>query len=260
MELYESIVLEWLAQHYWPFVRISSMLLTMAVFSGQGIPARIKIFFAMAISIAVAPAIPPIQAPFDTVSPAGMLVTIQQIIIGVALGFMSLLAVNTFALAGQVLGMQIGLGFAAMVDPNSGQQVPVVAQFYLMLATLIFLALDGHLLMIRMVAASFDMVPVGQTGLDPDAFFYIASWAVWMFNAALGFAISAMISILLINLSFGVMTRASPQLNIFTVGFPITMISGLLILWLTVGNFIVHFENQWQRAISGMCFILGGSC
>lgn len=260
MELYESTVLEWLAQHYWPFVRISSMFMTMAVFSGQGIPARIKIMFAFVISIAVAPAIPPIEASFETVSPAGMLVTIQQIIIGVALGFVSLLAINTFALAGQVLGMQIGLGFAAMVDPNSGQQVPVVAQFYLMLATLIFLALDGHLVMIRMVAVSFDMLPVGQTGLDADAFMYIANWAVWMFNAALAFALSAMISILLINLSFGVMTRASPQLNIFTVGFPITMISGLLILWLTVGNFIVHFENQWQRAISAMCFILGGSC
>lgn len=189
-----------------------------------------------------------------------MLVTVHQIIIGVALGFMSLLAINTFALAGQVLGMQVGLGFAAMVDPSSGQQVPVLSQFYLMLASLVFLALDGHLLMIRMVAASFEAVPVGQSGLDPDAYFYIANWAVWMFNAALGFALSAMISILLINLSFGVMTRASPQLNIFTVGFPITMISGLLILWLTIGNFITHFENQWQRAITGMCFILGGSC
>lgn len=260
MELYESVILEWLAQHYWPFVRVSSMLLTMAVFSGRGIPARIKIFFAMVITMAIAPALPPIETTFDTVSPTGMLVTIQQIIIGVAIGFLSLLAVNTFALAGQVLGMQIGLGFAAMVDPNSGQQVPVVAQFYLMLATLIFLALNGHLLMIQMIAASFEAIPVGQIGLDADAFYYIANWAVWMFSAALGFAISAMVSILLINLSFGVMTRASPQLNIFTVGFPITMISGLLILWLTVGNFIVHFENQWQRAVSGMCFILGGSC
>lgn len=260
MELYESVILEWLAQHYWPFVRVSSMLLTMAVFSGRGVPARIKVFFAMVITMAISPALPPIETTFDTVSPAGMLVTIQQIIIGVALGFLSLLAINTFALAGQVLGMQIGLGFAAMVDPNSGQQVPVVAQFYLMLATLIFLALNGHLVMIQMVAASFEAIPVGPIGLDSDAFYYIANWAVWMFSAALGFALSAMVSILLINLSFGVMTRASPQLNIFTVGFPITMISGLLILWLTVGNFIVHFENQWQRAVSGMCFVLGGSC
>lgn len=260
MNIYESVIMEWLAQHYWPFVRVSSMFLTMAVFSGRGLPSRIKIFFAMAITIAISPALPPIDVPFETVSPAGMLTTIQQILIGVALGFMSLLAINTFALAGQVLGMQIGLGFAAMVDPNSGQQVPVIAQFYLMLATLIFLAVDGHLVMIQMIAVSFQAVPVGQVGLDADAFYYIATWAVWMFNAALGFSLSAMVSILLINLSFGVMTRASPQLNIFTVGFPITMVSGLLILWLTVGNFIVHFENQWERAVSGMCFILGGTC
>lgn len=260
MEVHERVILEWLAQHYWPFVRVSSMFLTMAVFSGRGLPARIKVFFALAITVAIVPALPVIDTPFDTVSISGMLVTVQQILIGVALGFLSLLAVNTFAVAGQVLGMQIGLGFAAMVDPNSGQQVPVVAQFYLMLATLIFLALDGHLLMIRMVVLSFDAIPVGSVGLDADTFYYIATWATWMFSAALSFSLSAMISILLINLSFGVMTRASPQLNIFTVGFPITMISGLLILWLTVGNFIVHFENQWQRAVSGMCFILGGSC
>lgn len=260
MEIHESIIFDWLAQHFWPFVRVSSMFLTMAVFSGQGIPTPIKILFALVITVAIAPAMPVIDVPFETVSVGGMLVTIQQILVGVALGFLSLLAINTFALAGQVLGMQIGLGFAAMVDPSTGQQVPVLAQFYLMLATLIFLALDGHLVMIRMVALSFEAIPVGSVSLDADSFYYLANWAVWMFSAALGFAISAMISILLINLSFGVMTRASPQLNIFTVGFPITMISGLLILWLTVGNFIVHFENQWQRAISGMCFILGGSC
>ncbi|MGX5915159.1 flagellar biosynthetic protein FliR [Aliidiomarina sp. Khilg15.8] len=260
MEFSESIVLDWLAQHYWPFVRVSSLFLTMAVFSGQGLPARIKIFFALTIVFAISPALPAVDVPFDPVSLTGMLVTAQQIVIGVALGFLSLLAVNTFTIAGQVLGMQIGLGFAAMVDPNSGQQVPVLAQFYLLLATLIFLALDGHLVMIRVVVFSFEAIPVGMSSFDAESFFYIANWAVWMFSAALGFALSAMISILLINLSFGVMTRASPQLNIFAIGFPITMIAGLTVLWLTVGNFIVHFENQWQRAVNGMCFLLGGNC
>ncbi|RUO24517.1 flagellar biosynthetic protein FliR [Aliidiomarina minuta] len=260
MNILESVVLDWLAQHYWPFVRVSSMFLTMAVFSGQGLPARIKIFFSVAIVFAIAPALPAVEMPFEPVSLSGMLVTVQQILVGVALGFLSLLAVNTFTIAGQVLGMQVGLGFAAMVDPNSGQQVPVLAQFYLLMATLMFLAFDGHLLMLRVVVHSFEAIPVGPMGLDAESFFYIANWATWMFSAALGFALSAMISILLINLSFGVMTRASPQLNIFTIGFPITMISGLMVLWLTVGNFVVHFENQWQRAINGMCFLLGGNC
>tara|TARA_R100001509_G_C4716137_1_gene164987 strand:- start:90 stop:563 length:474 start_codon:yes stop_codon:yes gene_type:complete len=156
--------------------------------------------------------------------------------------------------------MQIGLGFASMVDPTNGQQVPVIAQFFLMLASLVFLAFDGHLLMIHMVVASFDAIPVGMTGLDADALFAVAEWGVYMFSAALTAMLSGVIALLLINLSFGVMTRAAPQLNIFAIGFPITMVSGLVVVWLTMGGFIFHFENQWARVVQTMCEILGSQC
>ena len=186
--------------------------------------------------------------------------TAQQIVIGVALGLLSLLFLQTFVLGGQIIAMQIGLGFASMVDPTNGQQVPVIAQFFLMLASLIFLALDGHLLMIQMVVASFDSVPVAMTGLNADAFRMIADWGSSMFSAALTAMLSGIIALLLINLSFGVMTRAAPQLNIFAIGFPITMVSGLIVLWLTLGGFIFHFENQWQEAVSVMCTVIGSRC
>ncbi|MCC5854639.1 MAG: flagellar type III secretion system protein FliR [Idiomarina sp.] len=260
MVLELDVILSWLAQHYWPFVRVSSMFITMALFSGRSIPVRIKIFTAVAIIIGIAPVLPPVNYPFDPVSVQGMMITAQQVVIGSLLGILSLMVINTFTIAGQILGMQIGLGFAAMVDPSTGQQVPVLAQFYLMLATLMFLAFDGHLMMIRVVVASFDAVPIGPRGLDADAFYYVANWGSWMFAAAMTFALSAVVSILTMNLAFGIMTRAAPQLNIFTIGFPIKMISGLAILWLTIGNFIVHFENQWNRGIEALCFVLGGSC
>jgi flagellar biosynthetic protein FliR len=156
--------------------------------------------------------------------------------------------------------MQIGLGFASMVDPSNGQQVPVVAQFFLMLASLIFLALDGHLLMIQMVVASFESVPIGFSGLDVDAFRMISDWGSYMFSTALTAMLSGIIALLLINLSFGVMTRAAPQLNIFAIGFPITMVSGLVVIWLTLGGFIYHFENQWARVVQTMCQLIGSQC
>ena len=247
MDLVTSVVLEWLEQHLWPLTRVSAMIGSMALFSGTLVNARIKVFLSLAIILAVSPALPEVSTGVEMTSVGGFLVTAQQVVIGVALGLVSLLFLQIFVLGGQVIAMQIGLGFASMVDPTNGQQVPVIAQFFLMLASLIFLAFDGHLLMIHMIMASFDAIPVGMTGLDADAFMAIAEYG-------------SVIAILLINLSFGVMTRAAPQLNIFAIGFPITMVSGLVVLWLTMGGFIFHFENQWQRAIEVMCTVIGSQC
>lgn len=260
MELTLDIILTWLAQHYWPFVRVAGMLVTMALMSGRSVPNRIKLAFALAITLGITPSLPPVEYRFETLNLFGMLITAQQILIGMLLGIVSSMVVNTFVIAGQILGMQIGLGFASMVDPSSGQQVPVLAQFYLLLSSLIFLAVNGHLMMIRMIAISFEAIPIGPVGPDSIVYFYVSSWAVWMFSAGLMFALSGVVALLVMNLAFGVMTRAAPQLNIFSIGFPIKLVSGMLVLWLTFGNFIRHFENQWNRGLDAMCFILGGYC
>ncbi|HAS23793.1 flagellar biosynthetic protein FliR [Idiomarina loihiensis] len=260
MDLVTSVLLEWLEQHLWPLTRVSSMIMSMALFSGTIVNSRVKIFLSLAIIMAVSPALPEINPGVEMMSVGGFLVTAQQVVIGVALGLLSILFLQTFVLGGQIIAMQIGLGFASMVDPTNGQQVPVIAQFFLMLASLVFLAFDGHLLMIHMVVASFDAIPVGMTGLDADALFAVAEWGVYMFSAALTAMLSGVIALLLINLSFGVMTRAAPQLNIFAIGFPITMVSGLVVVWLTMGGFIFHFENQWARVVQTMCEILGSQC
>ena len=260
MDLVTQVLMEWLQQHLWPLTRVSSMIMSMALFSGTLVNARIKVLLSIAIVFAISPALPEVNPGVEMFSVGGMVVTAQQIVIGVALGLLSLLFLQTFVLGGQIIAMQIGLGFASMVDPTNGQQVPVIAQFFLMLASLIFLALDGHLLMIQMVVASFDSVPVAMTGLAADAFRMIADWGSAMFSAALTAMLSGIIALLLINLSFGIMTRAAPPLNIFAIGVPITMVSGLIVLWLTMGGFIFHFENQWQEAIGVMCNVIGSQC
>ncbi|NRA83369.1 MAG: flagellar biosynthetic protein FliR, partial [Gammaproteobacteria bacterium] len=188
------------------------------------------------------------------------LIIAQQILIGIALGFMSLLVMQTFVLAGQIIGMQTSLGFASMVDPASGQQVPVVGQFFLLLATLIFFAVDGHLAMIKMVMLSFETLPIGTTGLSQLTFDKISRWGGWLFTASLAMSMSAIVALLTINFSFGILTRAAPQLNIFAIGFPVTMLAGLTILWLTLEAVMDHFGVQWDRALVTMCEIIETQC
>lgn len=260
MDIALTTVMDWLAQHLWPLTRVSSMFLSMAVFSGTNITPRIKILLSIAIVFAISPVLPAVTVAYDPLSPESMLVTAQQILIGVAIGFVSLMVLQTFVIAGQAIAMQMGLGFASMVDPSNGQQVPVISQFFLLLATLIFLAIDGHLLVITFVVESFTAIPIGVTGITSDAMWAIANWGTVMFAAAVASMLSAIIALLLINFAFGVMTRAAPQLNIFSIGFPITMVSGLVILWLTIGGFLTHFELQWSRGVLLMCEVIERQC
>ena len=245
-----------LASYLWPFFRIGAMLMTMAVIGSQNVPVRIRLGAALAITVATVPGIPPLPA-IPLFSLQSVIITAHQLLIGIAVGLVTQFVMQTFILAGQFIGMQTSLGFANIVDPSNGQTVPVIGQLFLMLATLIFLVIDGHLLLIRMLAESFHSLPVGPEGLDPGSWRMLADWFGWVFAAALAMSLSELVALLVINIAFGIMTRAAPQLNIFTVGFPVTMLSGILLLWLTLTDFNHHFDVQWQRSVGLLCDLLG---
>ena len=154
-----------LASYLWPFFRIGAMLMTMAVIGSQNVPVRIRLGAALAITVATVPGIPPLPA-IPLFSLQSVIITAHQLLIGIAVGLVTQFVMQTFILAGQFIGMQTSLGFANIVDPSNGQTVPVIGQLFLMLATLIFLVIDGHLLLIRMLAESFHSLPVGPEGLD----------------------------------------------------------------------------------------------
>ena len=180
----------------------------------------------------------------------------EQIIIGIMLGFVTTLVVETFVLAGQIIAMQTGLGFASLVDPASGVSVPAVGQFFLILASLLFWVMDGHLAYLQFVVGSFETIPIPAESFDSTKFRELVEWGGWMFATALSLSIAPLTAMLLINFSFGVMTRAAPQLNIFAIGFPVTMCAGLLIMWLTMGNFFTHFQIQWEKALEFSCYLV----
>lgn len=145
--------------------------------------------------------------------------------------------------------MTMGLGFASMVDPANGVNVPVLSQFFLIIGTLLFLSLGGHLMVIQLVVSSFQSIPVGVEGIDRDSFWLIISFSSQMFIAAIWIALPALISILVITLAMGVMTRAAPQLNIFSVGFPVTMLMGFIIIMLLMPTILPRFN---QLLLMGM--------
>jgi flagellar biosynthesis protein FliR len=223
--------------------------------SAKTVPNNVKVLLGLFLTLLIMPMIPPSPVA-EMFSVATFVLVIQQLIIGIAIGFVSTMVLNSFVLAGQVVAMQTGLGFASIVDPVNGINVPAVGQFYLILATLLFWALDGHLAMIRMIVLSFDAFPIGTAWWSAEQFREIAHWGGWMFISALTLSLAPIVSLLIVNLSFGVMTKAAPQLNIFSIGFSIAQIMGLIIIWLTMDNFTYHFELQWDRAQMFMCQLL----
>jgi flagellar biosynthetic protein FliR len=252
MEFSANVITQFMGDMLLPFMRISGMLATMVGFSAKTVPATVRALLTLFITLIILPVIPPVQ--IDEVLSVGTFVLVfKELIIGISLGFISTMVLNTFVLAGQVVAMQTGLGFASIVDPVNGINVPAVGQFYLILATLLFWALDGHLAMIRMVVMSFTAFPVGEGWLQPEQFRDIAHWAGWMFISAVTLSLAPIVSLLIVNLAFGVMTKAAPQLNIFSLGFSIAQIMGLVIIWITMDNFTYHFEVQWDRAQQMMC-------
>jgi flagellar biosynthetic protein FliR len=222
----------WLSQLFWPFIRIGACFMTAPVFSALFIPARLRLVLAGAIAYLVAPLIPH-PTGIEVFSIAGFAVTIQQVIIGVALGFALQILFDAVAMGGQLLANSMGLSFAFNVDPMRGTGTPALGQLYALLVTLTFLSLDGHLAMIEMLVDGFRTLPIGTTGLSNETLWTLVSWGTQIFSGALAVALPGITALLIVNIAFGVMSRAAPSLNLFAVGFPITLVFGLVII--TVG-------------------------
>ena len=252
MDILSSTMMDFISDYMLAFMRISGLFIAMVGLSARSIPTPVRNLLAILLTIMIVPMIPPVPIT-NLISLGAFIEIMKQLIIGITIGFISMMVINTFVLAGQIIAMQTGLGFASIVDPVNGINVPAVGQFYLILATLLFWTFDGHLFMIEMIVVSFDAFPINDAWFTPEQFKEVALWAGWMFISAVTIALAPIVSLLIVNLAFGVMTKASPQLNIFSIGFAIAQLTGLMIIWLTLANQAHHFEQQWVRAQTLMC-------
>lgn len=223
----------YVGSYLWPFFRIGAMMMVAPIFGGKTVPTKIRLFFALTISIVVAPLLPDVPN-VDPLSLDALFIILQQLIIGVMMGFALQLAFSAFVIGGQIIAMQMGLGFSSMVDPMLGVTVPVLAQFLTIMATLIFMALNGHLIIIEVVVGSFYTIPISADALIPDSFHQLVAWGSYMFAAGVLIALPALSALMLVYLTFGVMSRAAPSLQIFSVGFPMLMIVGFAIIWVAL--------------------------
>lgn len=223
----------------WPFLRVVGFIVTAPVIGTRSVPARVKAGFAVVLTLVVAPLVgtQPAVAPL---SASGLAIAGQQVLTGMTLGLTMRLAFLAMEVAGQLISNLMGLGFAAIVDPQNGAQVPVVSQFYTMFAVLLFLALDGHLLLVQILVESFGRIPVGEGGIARDGLESMMRLGGWLLGSGLMLALPAVVALLVVNICFGVMTRATPQLNMFAVGFPVTMLVGALVMLLSVRALEAH--------------------
>jgi flagellar biosynthetic protein FliR len=244
----------WLALYLWPFLRIGACFMMAPIFGASFVPPRVRLFLAAAITFIVAPLIP---APnVEVFSFAAVVVTVHQLLIGFASAFALQLIFDALAMGGQLLANTMGLGFAFNVDPLRGVSTPVLGQMYMILVTLTFLAINGHLVLIELLVQGFTTLPVGMTGLNSEMIWRVAEWGSQLFAGALVVALPGMAALLVVNLAFGVMSRAAPTLNLFAVGFPITLISGLVIMYVGLPSVLAAFNQSLEAAFGVIRTIL----
>jgi flagellar biosynthesis protein FliR len=232
-----------------PFIRLGSFFLVAPVFGARDVPVRIRLILAATVTVLLFPGMN-IEAPFDAFSPQGLVIVAQEILIGIAMGLILQFTMAAITMAGHTIATAMGLGFASSADPQNGVQVTVVGQFYLILATLIFLAVDGHLVALDILASSFERFPAGGFVLDPIVFWEVGLYSSQMFVTGLVMALPVMTGVLLVNLAFGVMTRAAPQLNIFSIGFPMAMLAGFILMLLSLPVFMPLLDTAFTETFT----------
>jgi flagellar biosynthesis protein FliR len=256
--LTDAQLLAWLDAFLWPFVRVGAMLMVAPIFGVQIVPARVRLLLALAVTAVLVQVLP--QPP--ALAPLGgpwFLALFQQLAIGVALGFLLRLVFEAVVVAGELVSLSMGLSFAQMADPLRGVQTTALSQFFLIMATLLFLALDGHLALLLLTARSFELLPVGGAGVSATDAQALAAFGGWVFLGGVQIALPAMTALLLVNLSFGVMSRAAPTLNALAVGFPIALVFGFAILLFALPSLRGGMEALLEQAFGAAAAILGGA-
>ncbi len=242
-----------LALSVWPFFRVAGVLMVAPVVGARLVPARVRIALAVAVTVVIAPLVP--AAPPLAPSLVTVLLLVQEVLLGAAIGMCLQMVFDALIIAAETIAMSVGLGFATMVDPQRGVTVPVLGQFFVILGTLIFLSLGGHLALLELIAGSFATAPIGVPFTAAGAFALVA-FGTEMFAGAVRIALPAITALLVVNAALGVTSRAAPQLNLFAVGLPLGMLLGFAIILLNLENLAALTAELLEAAFAAAGGIL----
>lgn len=232
----------WLAAFAWPLARVLALVASAPVIGNPNVPPSVKIGLGLLLTILIVPLLPA-SASADPASAAGLLVLAQQLLVGLAMGFAMQVVFWAVDLAGSLIGLQMGLGFASLYDRSAGS-IPVIGQYLSVVATLAFLAVDGHLMLISALVESFRVLPVAALSA-PSGLRDLVEWSGSIFSFGLALSLPLLAALLITNLALAVLTRAAPQLNIFAVGFPLTILIGIFGLALVLPYLAPVLERQF---------------
>jgi flagellar biosynthetic protein FliR len=223
----------WLQQFIWPLARISSALLIAPVLGSGRISARIRMALALLLTLIIAPLLPasPVAGLFTS---AWWGTLLRELALGVLIGFTLQIVFEAVMLSGELISASSSLSFAVLADPLRGMSTPVIGQFLMIVATLLFLALGGHLQFIEWLARSFETLPIGGDGPDVERIGGLLRYSGELFAGGLMLALPVLIALLTINLALGVISRSAPSLNLFAVGFPLSLIACLVLLYVAM--------------------------
>lgn len=247
----DALLLAWI----YPLARILATMTSAPVFNNQGVPIRVRLAIGLAITMAIAPMLPPVPG-LQPGSWAGLAVFIEQILIGTGIGFAMRVMFSAVDIAGEIIGLQMGLSFATFFDPQSDAQTSVIAEFIGLLTTLIFLALNGHLLMIDVLARSFEVLPVSGGLIHAKGWLVLLQCGSIMFTTGLLMAIPVVAALLITNIALAVLTRAAPQLNLFAVGFPITSTIGIVLLLVSLQAIAPVIQHLFEQGFDSIWLLL----
>lgn len=240
------------------FSRVCSAMMIMPLLGSGYIPVRIKIIFCAIITFLIA-SIYTLSVSYQSMDMFSLIMVLMaQVLIGVTMGFLMHLFFQIFILIGEMISHQSGLSFAQFIEPSTQMHMPIVGQLYLILASFLFLTFDGHLAVIKYLVESFEHIPInGQFNFDIN-FNFLFDFISAMFRASLRVALPAITALLMVNVAFGVMTKISPHLNIFSLGFPISMVLGMFIIWGTLSGISIHIQEALASVFTVMQQTLGG--
>lgn len=244
----EAQVIAWLSAWIWPFFRVLGLFTAAPVLSMRVVPRRVRISLALLIVIAAEPSLPAMPTvPLN--SSDALMVIAQQVLIGLTMGFAARVVFAGIEYAGEIIGLQMGLNFAAFFDPMSGGQATAISRFYGTTAAWLFVVMNGHLLLTAALIDSFTAFPVSAQPLAWLSTVQPQTWGTELFKLGLWVAMPVLAMLALTNLVMGLVARVAPQMNIFSIGFPITVGVGLTGLWLTLPMMQAPFTMAIERML-----------
>src|SRR5689334_13392047 len=245
----EAQVLAWITPLLWPFLRVLALFGALPVFAQRGVPMRVRIALAFLIAFCAQATLPPMPV-IALDSAAGFLTIAQQLIIGISLGFAVRIVFAAVEFAGELIGLQMGLNFAGFFNPATGGEATATSRFFGVSVSWLFIVINGHLLLIAAVVQSFQAFPVGP---EPFAFLRAVQPQVWgaeVFRLGLWIALPLITMLLFVNLVLGIISRVAQQMNVFAIGFPITVAVGLVGVLLTLPLMQAPFTMALEQMLA----------